>query len=98
MGLPGRGHRLVGQADLLHGGDEADRRHPDAAPLLGDEHAEQAELAHLAQQVGGADAPSSHAWGARVRDLLLGEVAAEVDQVALGFGQREVHDARRYNA
>ena len=52
--LPGRGHGLVGQPDLLHGGDEADRRHADPAPLLGDQHAEQAELPHLAQQVGRA--------------------------------------------
>ena len=52
--LPRGGHRLVGEADLLHGGDEADRGHADAAPLLGDEHAEQAELAHLAEQVGRA--------------------------------------------
>ena len=47
VGLPGGGHRLVGQTDLLHGGDEADRRHPDPAPLLGDEHAEEAQPPHL---------------------------------------------------
>ena len=57
VGLPRRGHRLVGQAELLHGGDEADGGHADAAPLLGDQHAEQAQRAHLAEQVGGADAP-----------------------------------------
>ena len=55
--LPRRGHRLVGQADLLHRGDEADGRHADAAPLLGDQHAEQAQRAHLAEQVGRAAAP-----------------------------------------
>ena len=52
--LPRRGHRLVGQADLLHRGDETDGRHADPAPLLGDQHAEQAEPAHLTEQVGRA--------------------------------------------
>ena len=52
--LPRGRHRLVGEAELLHRGDEADGRHADAAPLLGDQHAEQAERAHLAEQVGGA--------------------------------------------
>ena len=55
--LPRGGHRLVGEAELLHRGDEADGRHADAAPLLGDQHAEQAERAHLAEQVGRAHAP-----------------------------------------
>ena len=36
VGLPGGGHRLVRQSDLLHRGDEADRRHADPAPLLRD--------------------------------------------------------------
>ena len=34
---------------------------------------------------------SSHASGARARDLLLGEVAAQPDQLAFGFAEREVH-------
>jgi len=51
VGLPGRGHGLVRQPDLLHGGDEADGRHADPAPLLGNEHAEQAELPHLTEEV-----------------------------------------------
>ena len=34
---------------------------------------------------------SSHACGRPGGDLLLGEVAAEADEVALGLGQREVH-------
>ena len=93
VGLPRGGDRLVGQAELLHGGDEAHRRHADAAPLLGDEHAEQAELAHLAQQVGGADGVLPR-LGRPGGDLLLGEVAAQADQVALGFRQGEVHAVR----
>ena len=95
VGLPGRRHRLVGQADLLHGGDEADGRHPDPAPLLGDEHAEQPELAHLAEQVGGA-ARLLPGLGRAGRDLLLGEVAAEVRQVLFGFGEGEVHGRSSY--
>ena len=90
VGLPGRGHRLVGQADLLHGGDEADRGHPDPAPLLGDQHAEQPQLAHLPQEVGRADRVLPR-LGRSGRDLVLREVAAEPDQVALGLGQGEVH-------
>ena len=101
VGLPGGGHRLVGQADLLHGGDEADRRHADPAPLLGDQHAEQAQRAHLPEQVGRAPRLLPRQRGAR-RDLLLGEVAAQPDQVAFGFGEREVHGRSywtdRYNA
>ena len=91
MRLPRRGHGLVGQADLLHGGDEADGRHADPAPLLGDEHAEQAELAHLAEQVGRAPrlVPGQRRPGG---DLLLGEVATEADQIAFGFVERKVHD------
>ena len=36
---------------------------------------------------------SSHASGRPRGDLLLGEVAAEPDQLAFGFGEREVHGA-----
>ena len=48
------------------------------------------ELAHLPEQVGRAPRllPGQRRPG---RDLLLGEVAAEVDQVAFGFAEREVH-------
>jgi len=52
--LPRRGHRLVRQADLLHRGDETDRGHADPTPALGDQHAEQAQPAHLSEQVGRA--------------------------------------------
>ena len=90
VGLPRRRHRLVGQADLLHGGDEADRGHADPAPLLGDEHAEQAELAHLAEQIGRAPGLLPGQRGPR-GDLLLGEVAAEVDEILLRLVEREVH-------
>ena len=62
--LPGRGDRLVGQPDLLHGGDEADRRHADPAPLLGDRACRAGQLAHLARRSVGHRA-SSHADGAR---------------------------------
>ena len=65
--LPRGGHRLVGQADLLHRGDEADGRHADAAPLLGDQHAEQAQRAHLAEQVGRAPRLLPRQRGARRR-------------------------------
>ena len=90
VGLPGGGHRLVGQPDLLHGGHEADRRHADAAPLLGDEHAEQAELrpSRAAGRSGTGLLPGQRGPGG---DLLAGEVAAEVDEVTFGFAEREVH-------
>ena len=88
--LPRRRHRLVGQADLLHRGDEADGGHADAAPLLGDQHAEQAELAHLPEQVGGAASLLPRLRRTR-RDLLLREVTAEPDEVAFRLGEREVH-------
>ena len=61
----------------------------------GIEHAEQAELAHLAEQVGRAARLLPRQRGPR-GDLLLGEVAAEPDQVAFGFGEREVHRAESY--
>ena len=54
VGLPGRGHRLVGQPDLLHGGHEADGGHADPAPLLGHQQAEETEGSHLAQEISGA--------------------------------------------
>jgi hypothetical protein len=88
--LPRRGGRLVGQSDLLHRGDETDRRHADAAPLLGDQHAEQAQLPHLPEQVGRAPRLLPRRRRA-VGDLLLGELAAQVDEVALRLGEREVH-------
>ena len=90
MRLPCGGHRLVGQADLLHGRDEADRRHADPAPLLGDEDAEQAELAHLAEEIGRAARllPGPRRPG---RDLPLREVAAECGEVPLRLAEREVH-------
>jgi len=88
--LPGRRHGLVGQPDLLHGGHETDRRHPDAAPLLGHQHAEQAERAHLAQEVGGT-AGLVPGGGGAPGDLVLREVAAQIDQLAFRLVQREVH-------
>ncbi len=93
--LPGGRHRLVGEAQLLHRGDEPDRRHADAAPLLRNQQAEQPERAHLAQQVGRA--PRLVPCGGRTRrDLLLREGAAEAHQVALGLGEREVHERGSY--
>ena len=86
MRLPRCGNGLVRQADLLHGGDEADGRHADPTPLFRNEHAEQAELAHLAEQIGRATrlVPGQRRPG---RDLLLGEVATEADQIAFGFAE-----------
>ena len=48
------------------------------------------ERAHLAEQVGRAPRlrPTR---AARARDLLLRELAAEAHQIALDFGEREVH-------
>ena len=89
--LPGRGHGLVGQADLLHGRDEADRGHADPTPFLGDQHAEQTELAHLTEQVGRTVAVLPGLRGP-TGDLLLGEVATELDQVPFRLVEREVHD------
>ena len=65
--LPRRRDRLVGQADLLHRRDEADGRHADAAPLLGDQHAEQAQRTHLAEQVGRAPRLLPRRRGTRAR-------------------------------
>ena len=90
VGLPRGGDRLVGEADLFHRGDEADGRHADAAPLLGDQHAEQAQRAHLAEQVGGAARLVPRERGAR-RDLLLRELATQADEIAFRLGEREIH-------
>ena len=49
------------------------------------------ERAHLAEQVGGAAAPRPTPAARAVGDLLLREVAAQPDEVALGLGEREVH-------
>ena len=88
--LPRGGHRLVGQADLLHRGDEADRGHADPSPLLRDQHAEEAKRSHLAEQVGRAPGllPRDRGTGG---DLLLRELATEADQIAFRLGEREVH-------
>ena len=75
---------------LLHRGDEADGRHADAAPLLGDQHAEQAQRTHLAEQVGRAPRLLPRERGTR-GDLLLRELATEADQIAFRLGEREVH-------
>ena len=88
--LPRRGHGLVGQADLLHCCDEADRRHADPAPLLRDEDAEKSELTHLAEQVGRAPRLFPGQWRAD-GDLLLCEVATELDEISFRLVQREVH-------
>jgi hypothetical protein len=88
--LPRGGDRLVRQAELLHRRDEADGGHPDAAPLLRDQHPEQPQLAHLAEQVGRAARLLPGLRGA-LRDLVLCEVAAQPDQIALRLRQREVH-------
>ena len=88
--LPRRGHRLVRQSDLLHRRHETDRRHADPAPLLGDQHAEQAECAHLTEQIGRTPRLLPRQRGA-AGDLLLREVAAEVDEVPFRLGEREVH-------
>ncbi len=93
MGLERGGDRLVGLAQLLERGDEPDGRHPDAAPLLGHEHAEQAELAHLAQEIGRTFLPLPGRRRAD-RDLLRGELPTQIDQVPLGFGVREIHAPR----
>ena len=90
MRLPCGGHRLVGQTELFHRRDEADGRHADAAPLLGDQHAEQAQRAHLAEQVGRAPRLVPRERSTR-RDLLLRELATQADQVAFRLGEREVH-------
>jgi hypothetical protein len=52
MGLPRRRHRLVRQPDLLHRRHEADRRHTDPAPLLGDQDPEKTQLTHLPEEIG----------------------------------------------
>ena len=84
--LPGGGDRLVGQPDLLHRGDETDRRHADAAPLLGDEHAEQAQCTHLPEEVGRA--PRLVPCRRRsARDLLLRELAAEAHEIAFRLAE-----------
>ena len=94
VGLPGRRDRLVGVAELLHRGHEGDGRHAGTAPLLGHEQAEQAEVAHPAEHLGGAALllPVPR----RVRPDLLGrEVARELLQRGFVLGEREVHSVLR---
>src|SRR5581483_9493537 len=76
--------------DLLHRGHDPDRRHADPAPLLRDEHAEEAERAHLAQQVRGTP-PFVPRLRCAARNLLLREVATQAGEVALRLGERQVH-------
>jgi hypothetical protein len=64
--------------------------HADAAPALRDQHAEQSELAHLAQQVGRATRVVPRR-GRAGGDLLVRELATQADEIVLGLGQREVH-------
>ena len=54
-----------------------------SAPLLGDQHPEQTQRAHLSQQIGGASLLVPCDRRAR-RDLLLREVTAPVDETAFG--------------
>jgi hypothetical protein len=84
-----RVHRLVGQADLLHRGDEADSRHADPSPLRRDQHAEQAQRTHLAEQVGRTPGLLPRDRGTR-GDLLLRELATEAHQIAFRLGEREI--------
>ena len=93
MGLPGRRHGLIRQANLLHCGNEAHRRHADPAPFLGYQHAQQSKFAHLPKEIRrtfgafpGRRSPVSY--------LVAGEPPAQVDQVTFSFGQREVHRPR----
>ena len=88
--LEGGGDRLVGVAELLERGHEAHSRHPDSAPLLRDEHAEQSELTHLPQQIGRALGSLPRGRGPP-GDLLRRELTTEVDEIAFGLVQREVH-------
>ncbi len=90
VGLPCGGHRLVGQSDLLHGGDETDRGHADPTPPLRDEDPEQPERSHLPEQVGRTAGllPSLRRPGG---DLLLREFPTQADQFAFGLAEREVH-------
>ena len=56
----------------------------------GIEDAEQAEFAHLAEEIGRAPCLLPGQRGA-TGDLLLREVTAEVDEVLFRFAEREVH-------
>jgi hypothetical protein len=86
VGLPGGGDRLVGVAERLHRGDEADGRDVGAAPALRDEQPEEAEVAHPPQDLGGTALLLPVAR--RVRpDLLVREVTRELLQRGLVLGQ-----------
>ena len=89
--LPRRRHRLVGEADLLHRGDEPDRRHADAAPLLGDQHPEQAQRAHLAEQVGRAPRLLPRRAGRAPRSPSARTRGTAPTRSRSGLGEREVH-------
>jgi len=88
--LERRGERLIRVAELFHGSNEAHRRHADPAPLLGNQHAQQAEATQLAQQFGVAATllPSDRRAHC---DLTLSKVPTQRHQVAFALVQIEVH-------
>src|SRR5205807_9417564 len=88
--LPCCRHGLVRQAELLHRRHEADRRHADPTPLLGNEEAEKTELAHLAEQISRAPLLRPRLRCA-AGDLLLGEAAAKIDELPFRLAEGEVH-------
>ena len=90
MCLPRGSDRLVGASDLLHRGDEAHRRHLDAAPLLRHEHPEQPECAHRAEQLRRTALLLPRSRRDRL-DLAFGEGRAEVREGSLVVGEVEDH-------
>ena len=90
VGLPGGGDGLVGVADLLHGGDEADVDMPIPPHSSGTSMPRRPSCAHFAEEIGRAAGllPGQRRSGS---DLALGEVTAEVDEVLFGLAEREVH-------
>jgi hypothetical protein len=78
----------VGRRDLLERQQVARRVEPQAVVLLGEQHAEEAELPHLPDE-GGLEVLIAVPLGREGRDVLAREVARQALDLALRLGQRQ---------
>ena len=81
----------VHPGDLLHGDDIGNIVHGLAIVCFSDKHAEQADLAHFAREVGGKFLGFIQFQGHR-RNLALGELADLLANHFLFSGQVKIHD------